>query len=68
MDEIINTDYAGIIVENTEQALESGIERLLQMTEGDLNKYKEGARARSTDFTTDACVREFEDFIDLPYE
>lgn len=55
-------DEAGIIVDNSEEALISVIERIL--TDTSLNsKYRRGAIQRSYNFSKEKSLKEFEDFI-----
>ncbi len=61
MREILDTK-SGIIVDNSDEALENALETVLS-DRSLLTKYKSGALARSSVFSKEASLAEFEDFI-----
>lgn len=62
MHEIIADSKAGLIVENSQDGLNHGLVRIFEDSTL-LDEMKEGAKVRSKDFSTEAGIKEFEDFI-----
>lgn len=62
MKEIIGETNAGLIVENNEKGLEDGLKRILA-NPNHLNEMKIDAKRRSSFFSTEKAIRQFEEFI-----
>ncbi|MBD5269080.1 MAG: glycosyltransferase [Bacteroides sp.] len=62
MHEILGESGAGIIVENSDEALYCGLKNILSHTEA-ITVLRERAKERSTHFSTEILIQEFESFI-----